>query len=190
MNADLKRATDFLRKLGIENIPHSDKNYLAHLVAVHRDLERWGCPSDVCLGGMFHSIYGTEMFQGFKLPVERRAELRDLIGVRAEYLGYLNCAMDRPSFDAIFTKGDSAQRENPPDGKFKFGDRLTRETVELSRQDFDDLCRIHLCDWLEQVPRSKKWDYRRDAYRGMAAWLGGVAQEAYDRVFASAAAPA
>ena len=48
---------------------------------------------------MFHSIYGTEKFQGFTLPLERRHEIRALIGDRAEYLAYLNCAMDRASFD-------------------------------------------------------------------------------------------
>jgi hypothetical protein len=56
--------------------------------------------------------------------------------------------------------------------------------VELSEEDFTDLCKIHLYDWLEQVPRSQKRDYRREAYRRMAARLGGVALESYDRVFA------
>ena len=181
MTADLKRMTDFLRALGIEKVPHTDKTYLAHLAAVHRDLERWGCPRDVCLGGMFHSIYGTEMFQGFKLPLARRGELRDLIGRRAEHLAYLNCAMDRPTFDANF---GSTNAESTGPSSFHFADRITGETSELSPEDFGDLCRIHLCDWLEQVPRSKKWDYRRPAYRAMALWLGGVAQEAYDAVFA------
>ncbi|HVA48466.1 MAG TPA: hypothetical protein VNH11_19030 [Pirellulales bacterium] len=37
---------------------------------------------------------------------------------------------------------------------------------------------------LEQVPRSKEWDYRRAVYRRLAERLGGVAQKAYDRVFA------
>ena len=46
---------------------------------------------------MFHSIYGTEKFQGFTLPLERRAEVRALIGDRAERLAYLNCAKDGPA---------------------------------------------------------------------------------------------
>ena len=50
--------------------------------------------------------------------------------------------------------------------------------------DFDQLCRVHLCDWLEQVGRSKNWDYRRAAYRQMAERLGGYALAEYDRVFA------
>ncbi len=87
--------------------------------------------------------------------------------------------MDRPTFDRALD-----QAEEP----YRFTDRLTGEEVVLSRIDFDDLCRIHLYDWLEQAPRSRHgWDYRRAAYRGMAERLGGVALVAYDEVFAGAA---
>jgi hypothetical protein len=48
------------------------------------------------------------------------------------------------------------------------------------------LCRVHLFDWLEQVPRSRYgWGYRRSAYRRMAERLGGVALATYDEVFAA-----
>jgi hypothetical protein len=181
MSHELKNLTDYLRRLGIEEIPHSGKSYLAHLIGVYRDLEAWGAPVDVCRGGMFHSIYGTEFFQGFKLPLEMRDEVRELVGERAERLGYLNCAMDRASFDKAVEQ---------PSGHHRFRDRLTGQETELSREDFDDLCRIHLCDWLEQVSRSQKWDYRRPAYHAIARRLGGVAQQSYDRVYAQEKAPA
>src|SRR5271165_934999 len=94
-----KRLTHFLVKLGIEQIGHTNKSYLAHLVGVYRYMEERDCSEELCRAGMFHSIYGTELFQGFKLPLEKRAEVRALIGERAERLAYLNCAMDRASFD-------------------------------------------------------------------------------------------
>lgn len=175
MTAAYKEMTNFLTELGIEQIGHTEKTYLGHLLTVYRDLKEWGCDEDVCRGGMFHSIYGTQKFQGFKLPLEQRSEVQELIGARAERFGYLNCAMDRPSFDELVTRGD---------GPFRFRDCITGEEIELSPGDFDDLCRIHLCDWLEQVPRCKEWDYRREAYRAMAERLGGVALESYHRVFA------
>ena len=100
MDKDFKRMTDFLVDMGVEQIPHTHKSYLAHLIAVHRSLESHGCSQDVCRAGMFHSIYGTEKFQGFTLPLERRDEVRALIGDRAERLAYLNCAMDRASSTA------------------------------------------------------------------------------------------
>jgi len=57
----------------------------------------------------------------------------------------------------------------------------------LTRCELDDLCCVHLFDWLEQAPRSRfGWDYRRQAYRQMAERLGASALQAYDQVFAGA----
>jgi hypothetical protein len=181
MATEMKRLTDFLIEQGIDRVGHTNKTYLAHLIGLYRDLEALGCPADVCRAGMFHSIYGTELFQGFKLPLERRGEVRALIGERPERLAYLNCAMDRATFDRAVERGV---------GPHRFRDRLTGEEVELSGPDFDDLCRIHLYDWLEQVGRSQKWDYRRAGYRRLAERLGEQALRDYDRVFALEAAPA
>ena len=75
-------------------------------------------------------------------------------------------------------------------GPYRIRDRLNGEEIALAQADFEDLCRVHLYDWLEQVPRSKNWDYRRAAYRRMAIRLGRAALQAYDEVFAAAAAEA
>jgi hypothetical protein len=166
---------DFLRGLGTEDVPHSgQKGFLAHLVGVFRDQAAWGCDRELCRAALFHSIYGTELFQRFSLPLERRDEVRALIGARAERIVFANCMMDRSSFDALL---ESA-------GPYLIRNRVTGETIELSREDFDDLVRVHLCDWLEQVQRSGRWTYRRDAIRRMAQRLGGVAQTSYQRVYA------
>ena len=170
-----KRLTDFLLAQGVEQVGHTGKSYLAHLIGVYKLMQTQGCTEEACRAGMFHSIYGTELFQGFKLPLERRSEIRALIGERAERLAYINCAMDRSTFDrAVNQKGN----------EYAFSDRLSGEVVSLPREDFDDLCRIHFYDWLEQVPRSQNWGYRREAYRNLAARLGTAAEQAYDRVFA------
>jgi hypothetical protein len=176
MDRDYKRLTDFLAGLGVAQVAHTEKSYLAHLVGVYRLMESRGCTEEVCRAGMFHSIYGTERFQRFALPLERRPEVRALIGERAERIAYLNCAMDRASFDRALERAE---------GPYPVIDRLTAQEVSLSRDDFDDLCRVHLYDWLEQVPRSREWDYRRAAYRRMADRLGARAGEMYDRVFAA-----
>ncbi len=175
MDSNFKRMADFLVGMGIDQVPHTHKTYLAHLIAVSRSLESQGYSQDVCRAGLFHSIYGTERFQGFTLPLGRRDEVRALIGDRAERLAYLNCAMDRASLDRALEQAAES---------YRIRDRLTGEDLALSEHDFDDLCRVHLFDWLEQVPRSQKWDYRRAAYRRMAERLGGPADAAYGRVFA------
>jgi hypothetical protein len=176
MDKQWKQLTDFLVGLGVDQIGHTNKSYLAHLIGVYRNMESCGCNEELCRAGMFHSIYGTEVFQGFTLPLERRPEVRALIGERAERLAYLNCALHRPSFDRAVEQTE---------GPYRIVDRLTGEEVKLSAGDFDDLCRVHLYDWLEQVPRSQWWEYRRAALRRTAERLGGVAREAYDRVFAA-----
>src|SRR5262249_5374539 len=149
MDVPFKRLTDFLVRLGVEQVPHTHKSYLAHLIGVYRLMAAQGCSEELCRAGMFHSVYGTELLQGVKLPLDGRPEVRALIGERAERLAYLNCAMNRASFDRALA---------PTEGPYRIVDRLTGEEVQLVQEDFDDLCRVHLYDWLEQVPRSQNWD--------------------------------
>src|SRR5690348_13954185 len=99
MVKDFKRLTDFLVELGIDKTNHTKKSYLAHLIGVYRFIEDVGCSEELCRAGMFHSIYGTQRFRGFTLPLEQRGKVRELIGERAERLAYLNCAINRDSFD-------------------------------------------------------------------------------------------
>ena len=181
MDPNYRPMIEFLRSLGTEDVPHSgEKGFLAHLVAVFRDLEAWGCNQDVCRAGLFHSIYGTELFRRWSLPLDRRGEVAALIGERAERLAFVNCMMDRSSFEALLES----------DGPYTIRNRESGEPIELSRQDYDDLVQLRLCDWLEQVARSGRWDYRRDAIRLMAQRLGGVAEESYRRVYAQEPAAA
>jgi hypothetical protein len=179
MDTEYRRLMDFLVSLGTDSVPHTgDKAYLAHLIGVHRDLENWGCDRDVCRAGMFHSIYGTERFQKFSVPLESRPQIRQLIGERAERLAFVNCMMDRSSLDRL------AKSHGP----YRIVERVSESEIDLDEQDFHDLCVVHLCDWLEQVPRSQEWDYRRQAYRDLAERLAGIAKESFDRVYAHALA--
>lgn len=172
-----KELTDYFQKVGATDVAHTSKSYLAHGIGVHNDLKDWGCDEDVLKAGLFHSIYGTQLFQGFTLPLEKRDEVRELIGERAERLAWLNCAMDRPHFDQEILK---------PTGPYEILNRFDGELVSVSDQDFHDLCVIHLCDWLEQVGRSQAWDYRRTGYRLLAERLGGIGKQRYEEVFAEA----
>jgi hypothetical protein len=190
MAATLKQLSDFLVNLGIEQIAHTQKNYLAHLLSVHRLMQSAGCYEEVCRAGLFHSIYGTEKFQGFKLTLDRRAELAELIGERAERLAYWNCLMDRASLDSLLARPVLPRSGGPHSNQpLQLRNRETGEAMRLSRQELDDLCAVHLFDWLEQAPRSRfGWDYRRAAYRQMAERLGSRAIAIYDQVYAAAPA--
>jgi hypothetical protein len=172
--------TDYLISVGTDKVPHSEVHFLAHLIGVYRDLKAWGCEEHVVLAGLFHSIYGTESFQGFCLPWERRQEVRDLIGERAERLAYVNCLLSRPSLDGSVATG------GPP----HLVSRLDGTPIPISDDEYTDLITLHLCDRLEQAERVEHWDWRRQAWEDMARRLGGVALESWSRVYGNAPPPA
>ena len=93
-----RELTDYFQQVGATDVAHSTKSYLAHAIGVYNDLKEWGCSEEIARVGLFHSIYGTELFQGFTLPLDKRDEIRELIGERAERIAWLNCAMDRVPF--------------------------------------------------------------------------------------------
>ena len=70
-----------------------------HLKGVMLVLRAWNCSKSVQLSGLFHSIYGTEGFQGHSIPFTRRSEIKKKIGDRAETLAYTFCVVDRLSVD-------------------------------------------------------------------------------------------
>lgn len=167
-----QRAVDTLVKARADRRVHSDGSCLAHLIATCRILESWGCDREVCLAGLFHSVYGTSATDGALAPLAARAELAELLGSRAERLAYLNCAMDRTAFDRAVAGAA------PPGIR----DRFSGEDVALSEREFEELGLVHLADWAEQVPRTRRFDDRREAYRALANHLGGQCLETWERV--------
>lgn len=45
------------------------------------------CP-DLVNAGLYHSIYGTQGFQAFTVPLTKRSEIQNIIGERAELICY------------------------------------------------------------------------------------------------------
>ena len=84
MQPSFKELTNYFIGLGAAEINHSDKTYLAHAIGVYNDMKALGGTDELCRAALFHSIYGTQGFQGFILPIERQAELRELIGDHAD----------------------------------------------------------------------------------------------------------
>lgn len=161
-----------------------------HLVGVQSVLRSWGAAEHLCNAALFHSIYGTEGFQGFSLPLSHRAELVDLIGPQAERLAWIFCMVDRATVDAtVGTAVSGTSEASPP--TFYARAELSGFAIPLkSRQEWLDFLTLSLADWLEQVegaatkavPRpvgdgilwqkGEAWAYRREAYASMAAILG------------------
>jgi len=169
----------YLESLGTAEVAHTQGDFLHHLKAVQHVLQQNGADPAVSRAGLFHSIYGTQGFADFSLPLGERQRVRDLIGERAEFVAFLNCVMDRATLDEAVAAALDGQDE------VQIRDREGGPPVTVTHQQLGDLAEVHLFDWLEQVERSDLgWGYRRTAYRNMARLVGPRAIAAYDLVFA------
>ncbi len=88
---------DYLEHIGTRGIPHYRQSLFDHLRGTYEILKRWGCPENVCVAGLFHSVYGTQPFRIQTIAYAQRREVRMFIGKRAERLVYLFSISDRPS---------------------------------------------------------------------------------------------
>lgn len=123
------------------NIKHSGRTLYDHLKGTHDILEQAKTLNHVCWAGLFHSIYGTNVFRSQAVPLEERAEIRRLIGKRAEDLAYVFCACNRPQV---------LLQEASHDPPYKVKDRFTGYTLELTVADLYDLLTIELANLSEQ----------------------------------------
>ncbi len=74
---------------------HGGKTFYQHLFNVYTYLKEHGAPEEVCNAGLFHSIYGTELYE-FQNDCITREVVRGFIGNYAEELVYVFCtAKDR-----------------------------------------------------------------------------------------------
>lgn len=90
------RYVELLRASGAHTFPHSGRTLLDHLVGTYRILKDWGNPEPVCAGGLFHSVYGTNVFRRQIIKPWQRDQVRAVIGTEAEEYAHLFCSIDRP----------------------------------------------------------------------------------------------
>lgn len=90
--------------------PHSGATLFHHLLGTYRLLKSWGCDEDLCVAGLYHSIYGTPAYPDGPLPKSRRGELSNVIGVRAEEIVYQFSDMNWP---LMFANGHDVLKTLP-----------------------------------------------------------------------------
>ncbi|KAG7337542.1 hypothetical protein IV203_014655 [Nitzschia inconspicua] len=155
-----------------------------HLKGVQAVLRFWQAPEYLTHAGLFHSIYGTEGFQGFSLPLSERNTIRSLIGDKAEKLCFVFCMVDRSTVDeTVFRWTDDQTGHDDYDEIYTFKARpeLGRFDISLTKEEWVDFVELTLADWLEQVegasikPSSlflwkigEAYSYRRLAYQKMS----------------------
>ena len=152
-----------------------------HLKGVQAVLRYWDSPVHLTNAGLFHSIYGTEGFQGFSLPLSERTAIKYLIGEKAEKLAFVFCMVDRYTVDETvfdWTEEDVASKTSIY--TFRSRPELGRFQLTLTKEEWLDYLELSLADWLEQVEgaatkpsplflwrEGEAYAYRRLAYRKM-----------------------
>ena len=189
---------------------HACVHVCADLVGVQSVLRSWGAAEHLTNAALFHSIYGTEGFQGYSLPLSHRGEIAQLIGPKAERLAWIFCMVDRYSVDETVSSYESGASDVTSGAPPTFYARAELGAFPIplkSKEEWVDFLTLSLADWLEQVEgaASKKvprpvgdrvlwakgeaWAYRRDAYASMAEILAAhgidAAPTMYNEVFAN-----
>lgn len=179
-----------------------------HLKGVQAVLRYWNAPEHLPSAGLFHSIYGTEGFQGFKLPLSERAAIQKMIGTAAEKLCFVFCMVDRSTLDdTVFAwsrnnannnnNNETGRRQEQLDSKYTLYARpeLGRFPMKLTPEEWLDFVELSLADWLEQVEgaalkehdkylwkKGEAYSYRRLAYRQMKRLLATERSERLGKI--------
>jgi hypothetical protein len=97
MRAVQRHSSRALQKVlaGAENLPHSGRPFLAHLVGTQEILVRWKAPASVCSAGLLHSIYSTQAYPRALVPMTDRRRIEALVGRETERLVHLFSTLDR-----------------------------------------------------------------------------------------------
>ena len=176
-----------------------------HLKGVQAVLRHWGAPTYLASAGLFHSIYGTEGFQGFALPLSERSAIQNLIGKHAEQLCFWFCMVDRSTLDETVMAWEP-DNDVIQEYRLRARPELGRFDLILNKKEWLDFIELTLADWLEQVEGAatkpsaifhwktgEAYAYRRLAYQKMAQILAvekaprlaTLPQQMYDQVMAT-----
>jgi len=179
------RHSALLEQLGARRTSHSRRTLLDHLQGTHDLLVEWGNEPDICVAGLFHSIYGTYAFDKRSADMSMRDEIQDVIGTNAERLVYLFCVTDRRSFYARL----GALR-------FTLRDIVHDCDLDLDRSTLAALIEIEVANILEQIPRRSRKKARRaaewyaDVFTRSGGTISASAGKAVAACFSKLGAPA
>jgi hypothetical protein len=147
---------DLLQELKTGKSSHSGRTLWEHLKGTYELLESWENPKHVCIGGLFHSIYGTQYYKVQSANLEDRRHIADIISPQAEELAYLFCTTDRAGF---FTEADQLRP--------LLVDATTQNLVSISTTTLGALIEIEVANCMEQTKSDTASAKRIDRMRLM-----------------------
>jgi len=209
-------ARAFLAKLAAEQLPHPPRgirgivdkedggNFLAHLQGCEDLMREWQrkdgkqlIPDTMCLAGLYHSIYGTQGYQAFRFPPERRDEIRQVVGARGEATCFYTCVMERGSWHKLVLANKDLKRGETPQGALRprsygsvvdVGYVTGDEQFHLSADEYTDMCATYLAHRLEHNEKNRRYGVpgkEEAVFEAMAKHVGGAALEEYRRTMAA-----
>ena len=133
---------DLLLDLNTDENPHTGGALLDHLRGTHDFLQTWRNDQAVCVGGLFHSIYGTQAYRTESASLDDRQRIRSVIGERAERLAFLFCVTKRAGFF------DAIGKDRPT-----LWDRVLEKRTPVTPSEVRDLIEMEIANYLEFMPR-------------------------------------
>ncbi len=130
---------NLLDALGAGSYPHSQRTLKDHLIGTYTLLLEWGNPEYIALGGLFHSIYGTQVYRISAASLQNRPRIIEVMGEKAENLAYLFCVTDRQGFVYEVEKNEPV-----------LWDCVQARLVRTTCQTMQDLLEIEVANDLEQ----------------------------------------
>ena len=116
---------EYLKEIGCGEQQHSsNRSLLHHLVGVSKLLSERGSSDELCVAGLFHSIYGTARFRPKMVNIKDRYKIRELLGEWPEKLVYEFC---------ILPKDRRAGIKALPDGQMK------NDLIDLAYANHDEM---------------------------------------------------
>ena len=133
---------DLLLELNTDTSRHSGGGLLDHLRGTHDLLDDWGNDQAVCIGGLFHSIYGTQSYQTQSASLEDRQRIRAVAGERAERLAFLFAVSDRGEFFTALDRDDAT-----------LWNRIHEQATPVAQDELRDLIEMEMANFVEFMPR-------------------------------------
>lgn len=172
------RHITMLKEFDAHITPHSRRTLLEHLQGTYELLTQWGNDPIVCIAGLFHSIYGTYIFEKQSADLGMRDRISDVIGSESEQLVHLFCVTDRRTYYDL-----------PFNSHFRLRDITNDKPLELNRDSLGALIEIEVANVVEAVPRRSKKkaldaaEQYRDAFARSQHYISKSATQAAERCF-------
>ena len=151
----------YLKSIGCDKQQHgSSRTLLDHLVGVSEMLAKKDCSDDLCIAGLFHSIYGTSHFRPKMISMGERDNIKSLIGVEAENIVYQFCILPKNRIAGIKRLQDGRLKDALYD--------LTKANAEEQKiwrskskiiQIYEDVVEDHVAELIASQMRTVYWQY-------------------------------